>query len=99
MEPGRELIPTRWRIPFFIALAVVSLIALGLLVTFVVVPGINAQQSGAAGVRESGLDKVTKEAGMPADNPIIVALDLPRDRGAGAGARACGAACAGSRWA
>ena len=57
MEPGRELIPAAVRIPFFIALAVVSLIVLVLLVRFVVVPGINAQQSGAAGARESGSTK------------------------------------------
>lgn len=57
MEPGRELIPPRYRIPFFIALAVVSLIVLVLLVRFVVVPGINAQQRGAAGARESGSTK------------------------------------------
>jgi hypothetical protein len=53
MEPGRELIPTRYRVPFFIALMVLSLIVLVLLVRFVVVPGITAQQSGAAGARES----------------------------------------------
>jgi hypothetical protein len=44
-EPGPELIPTRWRTPFFIALALVSLVVLLLLVRFVVVPGIAAQQS------------------------------------------------------
>jgi membrane protein insertase Oxa1/YidC/SpoIIIJ len=57
LEPGRELIPTRYRVPFFIALAALSLIVLVLLVRFVVVPGIAAQQSGAASARESGSTK------------------------------------------
>jgi hypothetical protein len=52
-EPGPELIPTPWRIPFFIGLLVISLIALALVVRFVVIPGIDAQQAGAAGARQS----------------------------------------------
>ena len=43
-KPGPDLIPQRWRVPFFLALIVVSLLALGLVVRFVVIPGIHAQQ-------------------------------------------------------
>jgi hypothetical protein len=52
-EPGPELVPARWRIPFFICLLVISLIALAALLRFVVIPGIDAQQSGAVGARQS----------------------------------------------
>jgi len=51
-EPGPELIPTPYRIPFFIGLVVVSLVALAIVVRFVVIPGIRAQQSGAANTRQ-----------------------------------------------
>jgi membrane protein insertase Oxa1/YidC/SpoIIIJ len=53
-EPGPELIPTRWRIPFFIGLAVVSLILLAAMIRFVVVPGIAAQQAATRGASPSG---------------------------------------------
>jgi hypothetical protein len=53
-EPGPELIPTRLRIPFFVGLIVVSLLALAMIVRFVVVPGIGAQQSGALDHPQSG---------------------------------------------
>jgi membrane protein insertase Oxa1/YidC/SpoIIIJ len=56
-EPGPELIPTRWRIPFFIGLAVVSLAALVLLVRLVVVPGIAAQQSATQSAPQSAPSK------------------------------------------
>lgn len=44
-EEKPPLIPQRWRIPFFFAVALVSLLLLALLVTTVVVPGIRARQS------------------------------------------------------
>ena len=53
-EPGPELIPTRLRVPFFAGLVVVSLLALAVIVRFVVVPGIEAQQSDAAVEQRSG---------------------------------------------
>lgn len=43
-EPRPPIIPQRWRIPFFVALSVVSAAALLALVYFVVVPGIQAQR-------------------------------------------------------
>ena len=52
-QPGPELIPKRWRIPFFLALIALSLLALALVVRFVVIPGIGAQQSRAAGASVS----------------------------------------------
>jgi len=55
-EPGPELIPTRWRIPFFVTLVVVSLVLLALVVRFVVVPGISSQQAGSGAV-QSGSQK------------------------------------------
>jgi hypothetical protein len=56
-EPGPELIPTRWRIPFFIGLAIVSLGTLLLLVWFVVVPGIAAQRSDTHSTPQSAPSK------------------------------------------
>jgi membrane protein insertase Oxa1/YidC/SpoIIIJ len=53
-EPGPELIPTRWRIPFFIGLAIVSLILLVAMVRFVVIPGIAAQQPATRSASPSG---------------------------------------------
>ena len=53
-EPGPELIPKRWRVPFFLGLIAVSLIALAIIVRFVVVPGIGAQNSAEPDVRKSG---------------------------------------------
>lgn len=44
-EPRPPLIPGPWRIPFFIALSVVSLVALLLVVNYVVVPAIQVQQA------------------------------------------------------
>jgi len=52
-EPGPELIPKAWRVPFFVGLVAVSLIALALVVRYVVVPGIGEQQSGSASVPSS----------------------------------------------
>ena len=52
--PGPELIPTRWRIPFFIGLVAISLVGLAIVVRFVVVPGIEAQQPGVPDVHQSG---------------------------------------------
>jgi hypothetical protein len=46
-EPRPPIIPGPWRIPFFVALIVASLIALGLLVQYVVIPGIQAQHTSA----------------------------------------------------
>jgi hypothetical protein len=46
-EEPKELIPHDIRIPFFLGLAVVSLILLGLLLWFVVIPAISAQQTAA----------------------------------------------------
>jgi hypothetical protein len=52
LEPGRELIPKPWRIPFFVGMAVLSLVALALLLNFVVIPAIHAQQPGTSAVPE-----------------------------------------------
>jgi len=46
-EPKPPIIPGPWRIPFFIALSLISLAALVLLVIYVVIPGIEAQQPAA----------------------------------------------------
>jgi membrane protein insertase Oxa1/YidC/SpoIIIJ len=54
-EPGPELIPSPYRIPFFIGLVVVSLIALAMVVRFVVIPGIKAQQSSSTDTMQLGL--------------------------------------------
>ncbi len=56
-EPGPELIPTRWRIPFFVGIAIVSLVVLLLLVRFVVAPGIAAQQSNTDSAPQSATSK------------------------------------------
>jgi hypothetical protein len=53
-EPGPERIPQRWRIPFFAGLALVSIIALVVLMRFVVVPGIAAQQPVVPAPSQSG---------------------------------------------
>jgi hypothetical protein len=53
-EPGPERIPERWRIPFFAGLALVSLIAIVLLMRFVVIPGIEAQQAAVPAPIQSG---------------------------------------------
>ena len=44
-EPRPPIIPAPWRIPFFAAVSLLSLVALLLLVFYVVIPGIEAQQS------------------------------------------------------
>ena len=44
-EPGPPLIPERWRIPFFVTLVIVSIVALGIVIRFVVVPGISEQST------------------------------------------------------
>ncbi|MGV8082529.1 MAG: hypothetical protein AB2L09_02675 [Coriobacteriia bacterium] len=44
-EPSPEIIPKRWRMPFFTGLIVVSLILLLLIIWLVVVPGIRSMQS------------------------------------------------------
>jgi hypothetical protein len=41
------VVPERWRIPFFLGMASVSLVLLLLLLWLVVLPGIRAQQSAA----------------------------------------------------
>jgi len=46
-EPKPPMIPGPWRIPFFIALSVAALIALIVLTTYVIIPGIQAQQQSA----------------------------------------------------
>jgi hypothetical protein len=56
-QPGPDLIPKRWRVPFFLAVIVVSLLALGLVVRFVVIPGIDAQQSRAVRALPSATPK------------------------------------------
>ena len=43
-EPRPPIVPGPWRIPFFIGVSVLSVIALALLVTYVIIPGIRAQQ-------------------------------------------------------
>lgn len=43
-EPKPPIIPGPWRIPFFIAVSVASLVALILLVNYVIIPGIRIQQ-------------------------------------------------------
>jgi hypothetical protein len=48
-EEPKELIPHDIRIPFFLGMAIVSLILLGLLLWFVVIPAISAQQSAPYG--------------------------------------------------
>jgi membrane protein insertase Oxa1/YidC/SpoIIIJ len=53
-EPGPELIPKRWRVPFFAGLALVSIIVLALLLRFVVLPGIDAQQGASPTGTQSG---------------------------------------------
>lgn len=45
--PRPQIIPARWRIPFYIGLSVLSLLMLLLLVYYVVIPGIKVQQSGS----------------------------------------------------
>ena len=52
-EPGPELIPKPVRIPFFIGLAAISFVVLAIFVRFVVVPSINAQQSGTGAIQQS----------------------------------------------
>lgn len=42
------VIPKPYRIPFFVGLSIVALLALVLVVQLVVLPGIRAQQSGSA---------------------------------------------------
>lgn len=44
-EPSPPLIPERWRVPFFVAVSIASLLALALLVSYVVIPGIQAAQT------------------------------------------------------
>jgi hypothetical protein len=44
-EPGPPLIPEPWRIPFFVAVCITSLLALALVVYFVVIPGMQAEQA------------------------------------------------------
>lgn len=44
-EPRPPIIPKPYRIPFFVALSVLALIALVLVVRLVVVPGIQSQQT------------------------------------------------------
>jgi hypothetical protein len=43
-EPKPPIIPGPWRIPFFVAVSLVSLLMLIVLVVYVVIPGIEAQQ-------------------------------------------------------
>jgi len=45
--PRAQIIPQRWRIPFYIGLSVLSFVVLLLLVIYVVIPGINANRAGA----------------------------------------------------
>ena len=45
--PRPRIIPERWRVPFYIGLSVVSLIALLILIFFVVIPGVRASQTNA----------------------------------------------------
>lgn|GEM_PF-3055415 len=45
--PRAQIIPQRWRIPFYIGLSLLSLLVLLLLVIYVVIPGIKANQAGA----------------------------------------------------
>ena len=49
-EPRPPIVPGPWRIPFFIAVALASLIALVALVTWVIIPGIQSQQQPAPAV-------------------------------------------------
>jgi hypothetical protein len=44
-EPRPPIIPGPWRIPFFVALSVVSFAVLAALVYYVVIPGIESMQS------------------------------------------------------
>jgi hypothetical protein len=46
-EPRPPIIPGPWRIPFFIAVSIASLVALVLLVMYVILPGIQVQQQAA----------------------------------------------------
>lgn len=50
-EPRPPMIPGPWRIPFFIALSVLSLAVLGLLIYYVVIPGVHAVQMPPAPAR------------------------------------------------
>ena len=43
-EPRPPIIPGPWRIPFYIGLSVVSLAVLALLVYYVIMPGMRAEQ-------------------------------------------------------
>jgi len=43
--PRPPILPPRWRVPFYLGLAVVSFVILVALVWFVLIPGIRAQQS------------------------------------------------------
>ena len=45
--PRPRIIPARWRVPFYIGLSVVSLLALLILIFYVVIPGIRASQPSA----------------------------------------------------
>lgn len=49
--PGPELIPAHRRVPFFVGVVVVSAALLALVVWYVVVPGVRAQQTRPAAVR------------------------------------------------
>lgn len=43
-QPSPEIIPKKWRIPFFVALTVISLLLLLAVIVFVVVPGVRSMQ-------------------------------------------------------
>jgi len=58
-----QIIPTRWRIPFYIGLSLLSFVVLLLLVIYVLIPGIKANQAGAP-VLGSRLDALYVKKGL-----------------------------------
>jgi hypothetical protein len=47
-EPPREFIPAPWRVPVFVAMIVVGIVALALLMWLVVLPAVRQQAAGGS---------------------------------------------------
>ena len=60
-EPRADRIPEKWRVAVYLGVAALSLVALVLVVRYVVVPGVNAQQSSAQTGGESSPSKPAGE--------------------------------------
>ncbi len=55
-EPRPPIIPGPWRIPFFVAVSVISLVVLFALVRWVVLPAIHEQQTRTVAPRSTHAD-------------------------------------------